>query len=165
MAKETHRGPWMPFLRSIALFAVLLAALAIGAPLQLLLARARPAAAALVPHLLCRTLLALLGVKLVCRDPPKSTSARLVVANHVSWLDVLVLARLEPLCFLAKSEVAGWPFFGPLAKVNSTVFVNRSRRRSIPARTARWRHGSCQAAACSRFPRARLTLDSSAAAS
>jgi lyso-ornithine lipid O-acyltransferase len=52
----------------------------------------------------------------------------LVVSNHVSWLDIVVLGGLVPLSFVAKSEVAGWPVIGTLARLQRTIFVDRVRR-------------------------------------
>ncbi len=52
----------------------------------------------------------------------------LVASNHVSWLDIVVLSSLAPLSFVAKKEVAGWPLFGSLARLQRTIFVDRQRR-------------------------------------
>ena len=52
----------------------------------------------------------------------------LITANHASWLDIVILGQSTPLSFIAKSEVAGWPVFGYLAKLQRTIFVNRTRR-------------------------------------
>jgi 1-acyl-sn-glycerol-3-phosphate acyltransferase len=53
----------------------------------------------------------------------------LIAANHTSWLDVTVLAGIvKPLSFIAKSEVAGWPVLGLLAKLQRTIFIDRTRR-------------------------------------
>lgn len=49
------------------------------------------------------------------------------VSNHISWLDILVLNAGAPLRFVAKSEVAGWPGIGLLARGTGTVFVARKR--------------------------------------
>lgn len=51
----------------------------------------------------------------------------LFVANHASYLDIIVLGSILPACFVAKSEVAGWPGFGFLSRVAQTVFVDRKR--------------------------------------
>ena len=80
----------------------------------------------------CRLLLACLGVRVRVLGRP-ADPARLLVANHVSWIDVLALGSIEPLSFLAKSEVAGWPLIGSLARQRGAVFVDRRRRRLIPA--------------------------------
>lgn len=53
----------------------------------------------------------------------------LYAANHISWLDILVLGgHLENASFIAKSEVAGWGFIGTLCNLHKTIFVNRLRR-------------------------------------
>jgi 1-acyl-sn-glycerol-3-phosphate acyltransferase len=51
-----------------------------------------------------------------------------LVANHLSYLDILVLAALAPCVFVAKREVRGWPLFGWFARMAGTVFVDRERR-------------------------------------
>ncbi|MEE9387473.1 MAG: lysophospholipid acyltransferase family protein [Paracoccaceae bacterium] len=50
-----------------------------------------------------------------------------VVANHSSWLDILVLNARQRVYFVAKSEVSGWPVIGWLARATGTVFVRRMR--------------------------------------
>lgn len=52
----------------------------------------------------------------------------LLVCNHLSYLDVLVLAALTPCVFVAKSDVRRWPVFGWFARLAGTVFVERERR-------------------------------------
>ena len=52
----------------------------------------------------------------------------LIVANHTGWLDIVIFSAVMPLSFVAKSEVDGWPFFGTLARLQRTVFVERARR-------------------------------------
>jgi lyso-ornithine lipid O-acyltransferase len=52
----------------------------------------------------------------------------LLVCNHLSYLDILVLAALAPCVFVAKSEVKYWPVFGWFAKLAGTVFVHREQR-------------------------------------
>jgi 1-acyl-sn-glycerol-3-phosphate acyltransferase len=52
----------------------------------------------------------------------------LIACNHVSWLDIVVLSTLLPVSFIAKREVAGWPLFGWLAKLQRSLFVERERR-------------------------------------
>jgi 1-acyl-sn-glycerol-3-phosphate acyltransferase len=53
----------------------------------------------------------------------------LLVANHLSYLDIVLLASLTPCVFVAKSEVKGWPVFGWFARMAGTVFVDRNNRR------------------------------------
>ena len=56
----------------------------------------------------------------------------LLVANHVSWLDVLVLMVYTPCKLLAKREVGGWPVIGRLASASGTLFIDRQRPRALP---------------------------------
>ncbi|MFD7495206.1 lysophospholipid acyltransferase family protein [Streptomyces sp. NPDC059832] len=57
----------------------------------------------------------------------------LVVANHISWLDIPLVAAVFPGRMLAKSEIRGWPLLGPLAARGGTLFVERDRLRALPA--------------------------------
>ena len=59
--------------------------------------------------------------------------AGLVVCNHLSWLDILVLQSLIPGTFVAKQEVRRWPLVGYLAQACATVFVDRASARSAHA--------------------------------
>lgn len=54
----------------------------------------------------------------------------LIVANHLSWLDILVIGSMAQVRFLSKAEVAGWPIVGRLATGAGTLFVNRGDRHS-----------------------------------
>ena len=55
-------------------------------------------------------------------------SSGLLVCNHLSYLDILVLSALAPCVFVAKREVKHWPVFGWFAKLAGTVFVHREQR-------------------------------------
>lgn len=56
----------------------------------------------------------------------------LVVANHVSWLDIPLVAAVCPGRMLAKSDIRRWPLLGPLAALGGTLFVERERLRALP---------------------------------
>ncbi len=51
-----------------------------------------------------------------------------LVANHSSWLDIFVLNAAEPVYFVSKAEVAGWPGIGWLARATGTLFIRRDPR-------------------------------------
>ncbi len=55
----------------------------------------------------------------------------LVVANHVSWLDIFVINSLQPCRFVAKAEIRRWPALGWLAAQAGTVFISRGSRRDL----------------------------------
>ena len=82
-------------------------------------------------RLVCR----LLGVRVHLSGEPPSPNAVLFAANHISWLDIPVLSSITPLSFVAKQEVAGWPFVSWLAKLQRSVFVDRKRRASVKETT------------------------------
>lgn len=70
----------------------------------------------------------LLGFRVVTRGAAQASAKPvLYVSNHASYLDILILGSVLDGCFVAKSEVAGWPGFGFLARVAQTVFVDRKR--------------------------------------
>jgi len=50
----------------------------------------------------------------------------LVVCNHLSYIDILLLSAVMPCFFVAKIEIGGWPFFGKAARCGGTIFVDRS---------------------------------------
>ena len=54
-----------------------------------------------------------------------------LVSNHLSYLDILVIAPITPAVFVSKAEVRQWPLFGWLAALAGTVFVNRERRTQV----------------------------------
>lgn len=55
----------------------------------------------------------------------------LFLANHLSWLDILILAGASGTAFVSKDEVASWPLIGWLASLNNTVFIARSERKDV----------------------------------
>ncbi|MEU9512797.1 lysophospholipid acyltransferase family protein [Micromonospora sp. NPDC048169] len=77
-----------------------------------------------------------LGVRLLVRGRTPRGRA-LLVANHVSWLDILAVLAVSPTRMVAKCEVRSWPLVGALAAAAGTVFVDRSRPRDLPATVAR----------------------------
>jgi 1-acyl-sn-glycerol-3-phosphate acyltransferase len=74
--------------------------------------------------------LQILQVEVRVEGSPPPPGASLVVANHVSWLDILVLQSLLPGVFVAKAEVRRWPLIGTMAQHCSTIFVDRRSRTS-----------------------------------
>jgi len=73
----------------------------------------------------------ILGLRLVVQGPPPRP-AFLLVANHLGYLDVVVLGSLLDGVFLAKSEVARWRVIGRFARAVGTLFVDRASARDLP---------------------------------
>lgn len=79
-----------------------------------------------------RALLEILGVRLdavLAGVEPAS----LIVANHISWLDIYALNAARPMAFVAKDDVRRWPLVGWLARHTDTVFLRRGSRAQIRA--------------------------------
>ena len=74
--------------------------------------------------LVCRVI----GVRVHVRGRVDSDKPALLVANHISWLDMPVLSTVAPVCFVAREDVRKWPFFGQLAELQRSVFIDRNRR-------------------------------------
>lgn len=81
-----------------------------------------------IPVLYHRFVCRLVGVRVRALGAPVDDRPLMIVANHSSWLDISIITSLAPVVFVAKSEIARWPFFGLLAKLQRTVFVERDRR-------------------------------------
>jgi 1-acyl-sn-glycerol-3-phosphate acyltransferase len=76
-----------------------------------------------------RGMLERLGVTLVIRGVPAGTGPLLLVANHISWLDIVVLHASCFCRFVSKSDVERWPLIGTLASGGETLYVERRSRR------------------------------------
>lgn len=77
-----------------------------------------------------RGLLVVMGIRVRELGTPPALPA-FFVANHLSWVDILVLgARLGP-TFVAKQEISRWPVLGHLATATGAIFVDRGRRRDV----------------------------------
>ena len=75
----------------------------------------------------CRVALRTIGIAYRREGRPLDGTV-VLVANHVSWLDIFALNAAAPLYFVSKAEVAGWPGIGWLARATGTVFIRRERR-------------------------------------
>lgn len=79
-----------------------------------------------------RKLLALCGVEVEVQGlAPGQAAPRgaMMVANHISWLDIYVIHSWQPVRFVAKSEIRSWPVVGWLCEKTGTIFIERARKR------------------------------------
>ena len=72
-----------------------------------------------------RRLVSMLGVQLEVHGAARTDG--LLVANHISWLDVFVISAIFPATFVCKSEVRAWPAIGSLCVKTGTIFIERGR--------------------------------------
>jgi 1-acyl-sn-glycerol-3-phosphate acyltransferase len=133
--------------RVVATVAVLVVAAAAVCVLPMM----KPSRRARVVRTLARTVLRCMGIshRTTGRLPKR---AALLAANHVSWLDILVLLAHAPARILAKREVAGWVVVGALARSIGTVFIDRARPRTLPGTVAEVAEALRQGAVVAVFP-------------
>jgi len=80
-------------------------------------------------HFCGRIVLAAMGIHYRVEGTPP-TGKVLIAANHLSYLDIVIVSAAVPAAFVAKQEIGNWVFFGPLSKVGGAIFVDRSSRSS-----------------------------------
>lgn len=74
-------------------------------------------------------MLTLMGIRLQLRGRPPVTGPVLLVANHISWLDILVMHAARHCRFVSKADVRHWPLIGTLASGAGTLYIERACRR------------------------------------
>ncbi len=121
----------LAFLKVLAFFGLILTLV----PVQFAYGYLRPQDPFRIPRLFHVCLLRIFGMRLHVIGQPTGSAPVFFVANHVSYLDIPVLGSLLNAAFIAKSEVASWPLFGFLAKMQHTVFIERRRTRAADQRT------------------------------
>ncbi|WP_212817915.1 lysophospholipid acyltransferase family protein [Polymorphospora rubra] len=144
-------GPRVSTARLAARFGALLAVLVCGLPLPVVLPLLPRRQRDVVVRAWARAVLRAVGVRLVVRGRPPRRRA-LLVANHVSWLDPLVLLAVAPARMIAKREVRDWPLIGALVAAGGTILVDRERPRSLPATVAAVRSALAGDAVVAVFP-------------
>ncbi len=103
-------------------------ATAVMAPAQAFALARNKTLARRLPVIWHRLALKIIGVRVIVHGEVPKNRPLLIVANHVSWSDIMVLGSVMELCFIAKSEVGTWPGIKWLARLQRTVFVDREKR-------------------------------------
>ena len=106
---------------------LLLLALVIG-PLQALCWALKLPPRRWLPMIFHRAAARIIGLRIRVQGRLSADRPMLILANHVSWLDILAIGSIAPLSFVAKAEIESWPIFGFLAKLQRSIFVDRTRR-------------------------------------
>ncbi|TAH35313.1 MAG: 1-acyl-sn-glycerol-3-phosphate acyltransferase [Alphaproteobacteria bacterium] len=96
-------------------------------PVQAVLVLLFPSQYSLIPIYFHSMLCRIIGFEIEVLGPVSHKRPTLFISNHSSYLDIIVLSSILPVSFVAKAEIAGWPLFGWLAKLQKTVFINRRR--------------------------------------
>lgn len=119
--------------RAIGILAVFMTATPPLMVLQWLFLKLAPRLAVRFPHVYHRNLGRLLQARIRVTGAPIEPAPCVLAVNHTSWIDIVVLSAVAPVSFIAKSEVNGWPFFGSLARLQRSLFVERGRRTATGA--------------------------------
>jgi 1-acyl-sn-glycerol-3-phosphate acyltransferase len=118
----------MARLRAVFIIIGFLVITLLGMPVQWLLLKLRSPAARTLPWRYHKLVAALFGIHIKVVGTPVTGEGVLMVANHTSWADIVIFSAATPLSFVSKAEVARWPLFGSLARLQRSVFVERHRR-------------------------------------
>lgn len=100
-------------------------------PVQAAFLRFSPRLARSFPNWYHRNVCRLLGIRFTIEGELACNRPVLLVSNHTSWLDIPVLSTVAPVSFIAKKEVGEWPFVSSLARLQRSVFVDRTRRTAV----------------------------------
>ncbi|MFC3572516.1 lysophospholipid acyltransferase family protein [Streptomyces yaanensis] len=100
----------------------------------------------------CRTVVRAAGVRVRITGAARPYGGLLMVANHISWLDIPLLAAVRPGRMLAKIEVRQWPVAGALTARSGALFIERDRLRALPDTVARIADGLRAGSAVVVFP-------------
>ncbi|MGW9493305.1 lysophospholipid acyltransferase family protein [Streptomyces prasinus] len=100
----------------------------------------------------CRWIVRAAGVRIRTTGAAAPTGGLLLVANHISWLDVPLLGAVRPARMLAKAEIRRWPLAGPLVARSGVLFIDRDRLRALPDTVARIAAALGEGSAVAVFP-------------
>ncbi len=121
--------------RSLFFIFIFLPLLIVIIPLQALVLALRLPFWNVLPRFFHRVGCVFLGLRVSVLGKPATDRATLLVSNHISWTDIVAIGSVANVTFVAKREVGEWFFVGMMARLQQTIFVDRTRR-SEAGRTA-----------------------------
>ena len=113
-------------LAAIRLMAITVMTLALM-PVQLIVVAIAPRYYSAIPLRFHRMICKFGGLQITVKGDISAVKPTLFICNHSSYLDIIILSALMPTSFVAKAEIASWPLFGWLGKLQKTVFIERRR--------------------------------------
>ena len=124
LATDPISSPLRAICRLVAFSLLTLATL----PVQIVAHRLDRPLARRLPLLYHRTCCRIFGFEVRTVGQIATARPALFVSNHISYMDIAIFGSIVEASFIAKAEIAGWPLFGLLARLQSTVFVERVGR-------------------------------------
>lgn len=122
--------PPLRLLVMVSIIAVFFLVWGLGIPFVAASNRAWARWRAIILRRICRSLLWVMGARVESHGLPPEAPFMLV-SNHLSYVDILLLASQLDTVFVSKYEVAGWPVLGVLCRAMGTVFLKRESRRDL----------------------------------
>jgi len=122
--------------------------------LRLLYPRATPERRRALMQRWCAKQLSILGIvpQLEGEPPHPGENAAMIAANHVSWVDIMLISSVRPTRFVAKSEIRAWPLAGWIAERAGTLFIRRDQMRDMARIDARVREVMAEGDCVGLFP-------------
>lgn len=102
-------------------------------PLQVLGMKTGLFRASVLPRLFHRIALRALGIRVRVTGEMATQRPLLLVANHISWTDIVILGSVGEFSFVARADMANWPVVGIFSKLQRSIFVERESRRTSAA--------------------------------
>lgn len=115
--------------RLIFFIFVLAPFIVIAAPIQFVVTRLNLPFWHVLPRWFHKLASIFLGLRVTVLGHPEHNRPALLVSNHISWTDIIAVGAEADVTFVAKSEIARWPFVGLMASLQKTIFVDRTKRR------------------------------------
>ena len=84
-----------------------------------------------IPIVFHKILLKILGIKVKLIGKNASVRPLILAGNHTSYLDIIILGSIMPICFIAKEDIKHWFLFGFLAKMQNTIFIKRKNYKTL----------------------------------
>ncbi len=101
------------------------------APIQFILVKIKLKYRIYIPIIFHKILLKILGVKVKLIGQKTSIRPLILAGNHTSYIDIIILGSIMPICFIAKQEIKSWFLFGFLAKMQNTIFIKRKNFKTL----------------------------------
>ncbi len=126
----------MTIFRALFFIVVFVPFLIVAIPLQWLILKLKLPFWQAIPRTFHKLGCIFLGLRVTVIGRPATGRPTLLVSNHVSWTDIIAVGSVADVTFVAKREVGEWPFVGMVARLQRTIFVDRTRRHDA-GRTSR----------------------------